>query len=374
MQLDGAYRIASIRGLYRIAARILDIEIAPSPLGTAHTDGSKIVIDPRMLERISAEECLFVAAHEYYHIIYDHVRRGQMAGYNGRIHNVACDAIINEHLVAYLGLKRPSKEIGGIFRDDPLFEGMPDTCDTSDKIYAWLVRNSKHPQDGDDMGDMQGSEKEADADPHDAQRNRADRLAEGCCDKKASKEINIVLGRDDRPNDGDDWIDLLTAIRINSGRLVRREIAHNYSRPSRREEPAGVCLPASRHIVAMPRVDVYIDVSGSMGEAPLAIFSGIRSILSHMAIYRPRFFAFNTRIRTIDIKASRFEMGGGTDIKKVLDKISTDKADLAIVITDCCDNVTRADFAKNVVVVSNNRAMSDYFTTDWKKVKGKKSA
>ena len=374
--LDNAYKLAAIRGLFRIANRIRGVEISPSPMGTAHTDGSKIVIDPLFLGKIgdNTEELLFLVAHEYYHIIYDHVRRARDNNYKMGLYNVACDLIINEHLINFVGLKRP-ENLMGVFRDNKLFEGMPKECDTSNKIYEWLLKNGKSPEASDDMGDMQESDKIADDTPENAQRNSLDRkleeqeqkdnMAKG---KEASKEIFDTTGFDCTPKE-ENWIDLLTAMRIESGRLVKREIVHNYSRPSRREEFAGVILPSARHTVSVPRVDVYIDVSGSMGNTPLTIFNGLKSILSHMIVYRPRFFAFNTEITPVQIRDKKFDLGGGTDIRKVLDKIEQDRADLAIVITDCEDSIKRSDFKKNVVVVSNNQAMADFVTQDWKKVK-----
>lgn len=366
--IEQGYRLAAIKGLYRIARRILDIEIAPSPNKTAHTDGSKIVFDPDFIEGLSSSDFLFFAAHEYYHIIYDHVRIAKENNFERTVYNIACDVIINEHLVNKIKLKKPSGN--WIFRNSPIFNGMPEECDTSKKVYKWLIDNKVEFEEQDNMGDING-EKNADDSEITEKINRADRLAEEQDlkdGKPASKEILDALERD-IPEENSDWIDLLTAMRIESGRLVRREIIHNYSRPSRREEPSGIILPAARHTVAMPRVDVYIDVSGSMGNNPIHIYAGIKSILSHMSVYRPRFFSFHTDIHDLDMKKNKINLGGGTDIKKVLNKIKEDKSDLAIVITDCEDNVKKSDFSRNVVVVSNNVSMADFETRDWKKVR-----
>jgi uncharacterized protein with von Willebrand factor type A (vWA) domain len=106
-----------------------------------------------------------------------------------------------------------------------------------------------------------------------------------------------------------------------------------------------------------------------MRDNPRYIFQGLKTILSSLRIYRPRFFSFNTEIKNVDIKDHILKIGGGTDIKKVLKKIHNDNADLAILITDCEDSLTKSDFKNNVVVVSNNTSFADYYTKNWKKVK-----
>ena len=155
--LENAWRLASVKGLYRIAARINMIEIGPSPLKTAHTDGIKIVFDPSFIEGLSTNDALFVASHEYYHIIYDHVRRCGEKKYNPKIYNIACDVIINDHLVNFIGLKRPTSKIGGVFRDNELFTGMPERCDTSEKVYKWLTENNITVSEENLMHDLQGN-------------------------------------------------------------------------------------------------------------------------------------------------------------------------------------------------------------------------
>lgn len=371
--LDKAYKIAVVHGLYRVSAAIRKIEVSKSPLGTAHTDGINIVFDRGFMEGVSARDALFIAAHEYYHIVYDHIRRGRAKGFDPVLYNVAGDLIINTHLTEVVGLEKPSDNIGGIFRDNPLFDGMPDKFNTSEKVYSWLVENNKNPNASDLMGDLvfsdegltQEDEQQIAAHQRLEEKDARDAKNRG---EKYSREIFDVLGH--KTADGEsDWIDILTALKIESGRLVRRQIERNYSRPPRRREPKGVILPAARHTVQTPRVDVYIDVSGSMGEDPLTIFQGLKSILSAMSVYRPRFYTFNTGIKMVDIKSDRFSIGGGTDIKKVLLKIREDRADLAIVITDCQDNISPKDFEHNTVVVSNNETFADFITKDWQRVK-----
>lgn len=171
-----------------------------------------------------------------------------------------------------------------------------------------------------------------------------------------------------------DWIDLVKALQIESGRLVHRTHERSFRRPAR-YEPSGLIRPCFNRYQHHPKVDVYIDVSGSMGDNPNAIFSGLVSILGQMRIYRPRFYSFDTQIVHLpDLKSTKdICSGGGTDIHKVLNKIKEDKADLALLITDCGDNITVDDIPSNVVVVSDNQQFANYFTTDWKKVQKRRT-
>lgn len=354
-KMEKAYKLAMIKGLPRIAARILDVKI-DKKTKTAKTNGADIFFSPSFLDKLSVEDTLFIMAHEYYHIIYDHPRRAKENNFKPDTYNVACDVIINEHLVDVLELKRPEGEVAGMYRDNPMFRDMPDTCDTSTKIYHWMIENGK---EGKSMGDIGEPSNENEA------RNKAERLLEQ--QEHNSKELIEAIDVE-VPKVKTNWIDLITAMQIESGRLVRREIKHNYSRPSRREFSKTIVLPASRHVTAKPKIDVYIDVSGSMGEHPVTIFNGLRAILAHLSLYQPTFYTFDTNIRKVDVKED-LRLGGGTDIHRVLDKIEKDKADLAILITDCEDSIEREDIARNVIVVSDDMRMADYYTENWEVVR-----
>lgn len=361
-KLEAAYKLAVIMGLYRLANRIRSIKIEPSPMGTAHTNGFDIVIDPSFIDTLSNGDVLFIAAHEYYHIVYDHVRRGQ--GKNALVWNVAGDLIINSHLVDVLGIPKPSKHEGatmGVWRNNPIFDGMPDDCNTTSKVYNWLMnKEDELPQDM-AMGDLVEDGAEPDElELRQEQQKEAKEYGE-------YGEIKESLGITDTTET--DWLPLVKAMQIESGRLVRRNIIYNYSRPSRRPEMKGIISPSARHVQAMPKVDVYIDISGSMNEAPRQIFEGLKSILAHTIIYRPSFYTFNTEITEIDIKDTAINVGGGTNIKRVIAKVVSDKADLAIIITDCEDSVRREDFPPNAVIVSDNNSFADYYTEDWIKVR-----
>lgn len=361
-KLEAAYKLAVMLGLYRLANRIPLIKVAPSPQGTAHTNGFDIVIDPSFLETLTNGDVLFIAAHEYYHIVYDHVRRGK--GKNGLVWNIAGDLVINTHLVDALGIPKPSQREGatmGVWRDNPIFDGLPKDCNTTSKIYDWLMEKADElPQDM-AMGDLV----EDGAQPDESELRQEQQ-------KEAKEygeygEIKESLGiTDDQETD---WLPLVKAMQIESGRLVRRNIVYNYSRPSRRPEIRGIISPSARHVQAAPKVDVYIDISGSMGNAPHHIFGGLKSILSHAIIYRPSFYTFNTEIKEIDIKDTAIGIGGGTNIRSVIDKVQDDQADLAIIITDCEDSVKRDDFPPNAVIVSDNNSFADYYTADWMTVK-----
>ena len=375
MSLDKIYKLAYLRGSPNLAHFILHAIAVPDHpvLKTAATDGLFVYYNPEFINSLTTEEALGVFAHEYYHIVYEHCRRG--IGKEPTLYNIAADVVINEAVTKRWGFDLPSK---GMFRGKGTFKDLPDDLRTTDKIYNWLLRNStsvsaSESQKGQEeqdqrevaqgLGDERTEEDKAEAEA----RKRAAQSAEMAQGKRAglSEELKEAIGL---PPPDLEWMDLVTAMKIESGRLVHRMHKRSFSRPAR-YEPAGLIRPHNYRYQKHPKVDVYIDVSGSMGDNPLTIFNGLKSILGQLRIYRPSFYAFNTGIFPVNIKADRFSIGGGTDIKKVLNKIYQEKADLAILVTDCEDSVGRSDIKENVVVVSDSLSMADYYTNDWTKVR-----
>lgn len=351
--LDKAYKFAYINGWPNLAEYIRTA-IPSEDIPTMATDGWDIFYNPEFLKKLTIQEAVAVFMHEYYHIIYDHVqRRGTR---NPLAWNLAADVVVNDAVLSRCGFLLPTE---AVFRGHGIFKDLPHDLRTTVKIYDWIKANAQNASD---------EEKEqADAHP-DKENNQPTREQEskknrGKLQDKSEEMKEVLYGRQES-----DWMDLLKAMQIESGRLVHRTHKRSFRKPAR-YEPNGLIRPCYNKYQHHPKVDVYIDVSGSMGDYPLQIFSGLKQILSAMRIYRPRFFSFNCDIREIDMNSEKFSIGGGTDIKKVLDKINSDKADLAILITDCEDSVKKSDFKENVVVVSNNYEFGDYVTTSWDKVK-----
>ena len=365
-RIEKLYKMAYINGNPNLADYIYNaIPVNESSgIDTAATDGEEIFYNEKFLDTIKSDkEVLGIFAHEYYHIIYNHViRRGNR---NPLLWNLAADVVVNESVESRLGFKIPDifiKRGKGIFKD------LPADLKTTTKIYDWIIKTAKEmskeeSQYAQDHEDQQNKAKN-ESDKTDNKQDSNSRKKAGQASDKNNDEIKEVLGVS---LDGLDWIDLVKAMQIEAGRLVVRTHKRGYRRPAR-YEPMGAILPYNKSYQHRPKIDVYIDVSGSMNENPKIIFSGLKTILSKLRIYRPKFFSFNESIREIDMNKN-ISIGGGTDIKKVIKKITDDHVDLAILITDCEDSIKREDIPKNVVVVSTNKQFADYFTNDWKMVK-----
>lgn len=128
----------------------------------------------------------------------------------------------------------------------------------------------------------------------------------------------------------------------------------------------GFFLRGSKTSRPKPTVSLYVDVSGSMGDTPKTIMTGLKPVLTRLQFFRPKFYTFNTEIQQINIKTLKISIGGGTDIKKVIDHA---KSDINIIITDCEDNIKKSDFPPNCLIVSNNKDFADYETSDWTSVR-----
>lgn len=391
MSLDKVRKKAIINGYPNLAEFIRTAkEVTDNKdITTCATDGYQIFINPEYVKSIGDDETLGVMMHEFYHIIYNHVERGKeyrhvVSGKDDKGNTVKCslwnlcaDVVVNDAVMGRFGGKLPK---GCILRGQGTFKDLPNGIRTTVTIYNWWLQNnppisSEEIQQGasndaasnaaegeQEKGKANGTSDKANGNLPDKDLARAKEAGKHTQDREL-KDVN-------QSADVESWIDLLTAMRIEAGRLAFRTNKRSYNRPAR-YEPRGLIRPINQVWQNYPKVDVYVDVSGSMSDNPLTIMKGLKSILSSMRMYRPRFFTFDTDIREVSIKEDKFDIGGGTDIHKVLNKITSDKADLAIVITDCEDSITKQDFKENVIVVSNDSKLADYYTTDWLKVKRK---
>lgn len=70
--------------------------IAEEIVGTAGTDSKIIYYNPKFIESLTADEQLFIFAHEICHIAFNHIYRSE--GKDRKIWNIATDAVINAFL------------------------------------------------------------------------------------------------------------------------------------------------------------------------------------------------------------------------------------------------------------------------------------
>lgn len=161
-----------------------------------------------------------------------------------------------------------------------------------------------------------------------------------------------------------DWKNMLKRF---LGRYLKRAEVRNYNRPTRRYDdilPSKVILPSMKGYVQTPKINVYLDVSGSMS----GIISNVREILveakRYFKQYSSKYYEFDMEIYEIrkeDFFNSTGADGGGTDIKRVLNHyIQDSKADLGILITDAQDSFQDALDAidKPTLLLTNNKEIA----------------
>lgn len=105
---------------------------------TQATDGYNIFVNPQFTYNLTFEQKVFVLAHELWHCILDHMRRGRQAGHPNFKSNIAADYEVNSTIVSLdmIG-ERVIKDTKALF--DHKYDGM-----SYEQIYAM---NPSGPQD-----------------------------------------------------------------------------------------------------------------------------------------------------------------------------------------------------------------------------------
>ena len=72
-------------------------------VGTACTDGKRVIFDPAFLRRINTKEALFVLCHEIMHVCLHHVKRKKRRE-DSFLWNLACDTVVNSNILFSMGI------------------------------------------------------------------------------------------------------------------------------------------------------------------------------------------------------------------------------------------------------------------------------
>ena len=80
-----------------LGVTMMPLSVVPDDrIGTAATDGHKIIYSPKFFNTLSDEQKQFVFAHEVMHVAFNHILRSK--GRNQRLWNIATDSVINQIL------------------------------------------------------------------------------------------------------------------------------------------------------------------------------------------------------------------------------------------------------------------------------------
>ena len=324
-------RAQLIAGHPFFAALLFRMRIEEAPqIKTAATDGKRVIYNPEWFEGLTADERVFVLAHEAMHCAsLHHLRRGAR---DPRKWNRACDYVINFELVEASVSTMPD---GGLL--DPRYAHK-----SAEQVYAELPDEPEG--NGDDPGQCGGimdapgadggaatpaEQRQAETDwkvatLQAAQTAKMQGHAPGCAERLAEAYRKPAA----------DWREVLR-------RFLTVASAHDdytWRRPSRRFAHAGLYLP-SPYSEAMGPIAVAVDTSGSIGDDRLAQFCAeVRAIADEMRPESVTVIYCHSRVCRVDV----FERGeevrfhpvktGGTDFRPAFAEIARRDLEPAAVV------------------------------------------
>jgi len=372
MTLDATATMAAARLLaanktpYFSMALVKLVPIARAGLGTMGvTKDWLLLYDPDAVVRWGAAQTAGVLAHELQHLLRQHHRRALDS--DPRASNIAKDLAINPDVVA-MGYRLPD---GGVM---PRQFGLPDGL-TAEDYLARLSKQAESDKGGKNVDDEtipgkvgpcagwcgSGAGNPLPDEPDGASEGGRSE-AEGQAIAKATAEAVRAYaengkGRGNLPAGLMRWAaEILTPPKVRwqdkFARVCRTAVAYRpgygevtYHAYSRRQAGIGygighAILPAYRQRV--PRVDVLIDTSGSMGSEQLAVaVSECSGILKQVGA-RVRLICCDAAVETFEyIHDARdilrkLKGGGGTDFTPAFRRIATseDRPEMLIALTD----------------------------------------
>jgi hypothetical protein len=161
-----------------------------------------------------------------------------------------------------------------------------------------------------------------------------------------------------------DWKTLLN--QFLGKHLVKRR-GRNWRRPSKRYShvlPSNVFLPDSKVTDYKPRINLYLDISGSMHHIIADVRGALLEAEHYFKKYKTNYHEFDTKIYPLDKEVFHTNLGaegGGTDIKKVIEHYRTDNsADLGIIVTDAEDAFSESlsIISKPLMMITNNQGVT----------------
>ena len=303
----------------------LDLSLDES-VGTAATDGRRLIISPSFFLGLTEGERIFLLAHETLHVAYLHcLRRGTR---DKRLYNIAADYVINSELKAR-GFHFISD---GLY--DPKYDGM-----STEEVYTKLEQNpNKQPNYMPDLIEGDGSkltQNEIDTIEQEvlAKISRAAMMAD-MSNQSGSVPLSIKRHLED-----------ITKPKINWRVVLRRFFSdlspsdYSWRRPNRKYMPNYLPKLVSQNL---GRIDFAPDLSGSVTDK---IFNmSCSEIHGVMRMLNPKeigVYPFDHElqgsfvVRSLrDILKLPFTGGGGTRPQVAIDEFMRNKAKALIILTD----------------------------------------
>jgi predicted metal-dependent peptidase len=318
-----------------LAMRLDLVPVIDPRLATAATDGRHVFVNARYLLSLSADERLFVLAHEVWHCAARHpLRRGRR---DASRWNVAADHEVNA-LLQSQGMRVPHHAV--IY---PQLRGR-----NAEAVYDWLGRHPEQMQDRGPHADVHelahiGSGLTFDPDftpmqgAWHAWPARVLAAAQQIERQRGSLPLGIARLVDDIRKPTLPWPELL---RRHVERCLSGE--RRWSPPNRRYLWQGLVLPALERQARL-RVAVVIDSSGSTQPVLREFIGEVSGIISSFADYELRLMACDAAVhsdetytpaRPLTWDRLTIEGGGGTDLRPAFKRLANAPPRLLIVFTD----------------------------------------
>lgn len=128
------------------------VPILTNGVDTMATDGIRLFMNPRFVEGLSFNECIFVILHECMHCILNHMYREKINNFDHQLGNIAADYEVNGILEFDGMIKRGTTEkVGGLI--DEKYKGWP-----MEKIYHDCKKSAPTPKQQGEPSQSQGDQ------------------------------------------------------------------------------------------------------------------------------------------------------------------------------------------------------------------------
>ena len=313
-------------------------------IDTMATNGKEFIYNKDFLDKLEFKELLGVMAHECMHVALAHNIRCYNGKFEPELYNIAGDYAINQTLVEHNFILPEGALISREFRG---------LC--TEEIYAILEKNGNNNSQNNSDGNNQGKNKgkgngggnkkypmqgdilkpASDADTEKVKRNIITAKLSASEKDFSCASAEFQRNFTDITNPKLPWNVILR-------RYVNSTVNDDYSwkRPNRRFQD--VYLPSLCDGDALTKLNVYMDVSGSVDDKTVGKFlTEIKGFYDNLAIEVLTINTFSTRLNQKIVMtdswkpvSNNLESCGGTCIRPVIEDINNNKAVVNIIFTD----------------------------------------
>ena len=304
-------------------------------VGTACTNGKRVLYDPKFVSNLSDDQLKFLVAHECMHPMLEHNFRRQSR--DPKKWNMAADYVINQLLV--------DEGIGKFIEGGCLNKALYDAGQgVSEQIYTLLPEDAGDDGAGPGIGgtgqDLEDGEGTA-SDQAQAAAEWKVKVAQAAQAAKMMGKLSVGMARlvDSILNPTVDWRDVLQKFVIK-----HKTDERSFARPNRRFLSQGLYMP-SRTGERMRAIAFLVDCSGSISDYILAQMAAeVRTVHEDLRPEKLHVVYFDAEVTHYDCflpddtVTISFHGGGGTDVRAAFnfldDEGHSDDLACTIVLTD----------------------------------------